>query len=90
MDKKSNYTIALEILAGKWGNGAARRQAVSKAGYDFDAIQSIVNSLVADGYLKNAPAAAEPANPHVVDGKTPVVVDFDTAKNSGIEINIII
>lgn len=89
MEKKSNYTIALEILAGKWGNGAARRHAVSAAGYDFDAIQSIVNSLVADGYLKNAPAA-EPANHHVVDGKTPVVVDFDTAKNSGIEINIIV
>lgn len=86
MDKKSNHTIALEILAGKWGNGQARRKAVTAAGYDFDAIQSIVNSLVADGYLNQLPAAAEPAG----DGKTPVIVDFDTAKHSGIEINIII
>ena len=41
--KKSNEQIADEVIAGKWGNGDDRRNRLASAGYDYDAIQSIVN-----------------------------------------------
>lgn len=41
--KKSNETIADEVIAGKWGNGAARKSALEKAGYNYNTIQNIVN-----------------------------------------------
>lgn len=42
-NKKSNEEIANEVIAGKWGNGDVRKTALTNAGYDFSAIQSIVN-----------------------------------------------
>lgn len=42
-DKKTNEEIAKEVIAGKWGNGNARKKALEKAGYDYNAIQKIVN-----------------------------------------------
>lgn len=45
---KSNIQIALEVLAGKCGNDEARKKALTAAGYDYAAVQSIVNSLVRD------------------------------------------
>ena len=41
--KKSNDEIAAEVIAGKWGNGTERQNRLSQAGYDYSAIQSIVN-----------------------------------------------
>ena len=41
--KKSNEEIANEVIAGKWGNGNTRKQKLTAAGYDYDAIQAIVN-----------------------------------------------
>lgn len=41
--RKSNEQVANEILAGKWGNGKERASRVSAAGYDYRAIQNIVN-----------------------------------------------
>ena len=35
-----------ELLAGQWGNGAERREKLTAAGYDYDAVQRIVNRLV--------------------------------------------
>ena len=45
-DKKSNAEIAQEVIAGKWGNGAARRQQLASCGYDFEAIQQLVNEML--------------------------------------------
>lgn len=42
-NKKSNETIANEVIAGKWGNGADRKNKLTAAGYDYNAIQAIVN-----------------------------------------------
>lgn len=44
--KKSNETIANEVLQGLWGNGEDRKNRLTAAGYDYNAIQSIVNSKV--------------------------------------------
>ena len=44
--KKSNEEIAKEVIAGKWGNGADRKKKLQAAGYDYSAIQKIVNKLL--------------------------------------------
>lgn len=41
--KKSNEQIADEVIQGKWGNGDDRKNRLNNAGYDYQAIQSIVN-----------------------------------------------
>lgn len=37
------YTIADEVIAGKWGNGWNREQSLNGAGYPYDIVQGIVN-----------------------------------------------
>ena len=44
--KKSNQTIAKEVVAGKWGNGEARKKALTEAGYDYETIRKLVNKLL--------------------------------------------
>lgn len=44
--KKSNEEIAKEVIAGKWGNGAERKKRLVDAGYDYAAVQKIVNKLI--------------------------------------------
>lgn len=43
--KKTNEELAKEVIRGLWGNGAARKEALTKAGYDYAAVQKIVNEL---------------------------------------------
>ena len=45
-DKKSNEVIAREVIAGKWGNGEDRRNRLTQAGYNYNVIQSLVNSIL--------------------------------------------
>lgn len=52
---KSNYEVAQEVLQGLWGNGAERKQRLWDAGYQYDAVQSIVNALVNDPTYKPDP-----------------------------------
>lgn len=44
--KKTNAELADEVIAGKWGNGNERKQRLTAAGYDYNAVQAIVNKLV--------------------------------------------
>jgi lysozyme len=44
--QKSVDELAKEVLAGKWENGDARKIRLTKAGYDYDAVQKKVNQLV--------------------------------------------
>lgn len=41
--KKSNEELANEVIQGKWGNGAERKNRLTKAGYDYRDIQNLVN-----------------------------------------------
>lgn len=43
---KSVDELAREVLQGKWGNGAERRQRLEAAGYDYTAVQKKVNQLI--------------------------------------------
>lgn len=45
--KKSNEEIAKEIIqTSKWGNGQTRKDRLTAAGYNHDAIQKIVNKMI--------------------------------------------
>jgi len=44
--RKSNDEIAKEVLRGDWGNGDVRKARLISAGYDYNAIQAIVNGAV--------------------------------------------
>lgn len=52
--KKSNDTIANEVIAGKWGNNPQRAQKLKAAGYDPNTIQALVNQKLG---AKSKPAA---------------------------------
>lgn len=43
---KDNKTVAREVIAGTWGSGDARKKALTKAGYDYKAIQKLVNEIL--------------------------------------------
>jgi hypothetical protein len=44
--QKSNEQIAHEVIRGDWGNGADRVTRLTNAGYNYDEVQEIVNSLL--------------------------------------------
>ena len=44
--KKSNEEIAKEVIQGNWGNGQERKDRLIAAGYDYTAIQTIVNQIL--------------------------------------------
>ena len=50
---KSNETIAQEVINGAWGNGQERKDRLTAAGYDYNAIQSIVNQKLGAGSSSN-------------------------------------
>ena len=65
--KKSVSEIAKEVIAGKWGNGDARKSAIKAAGYDYDAVQAEVNKQL-KGSPKATKSVTEVAN-EVIQGK---------------------
>ena len=44
--EKTIDDLAKEVIAGKWGNGADRKSALTKAGYDYSAVQKRVNEML--------------------------------------------
>lgn len=44
--KKTVAQLAQEVLDGKWGTGAARKKALTAAGYNYTAVQEKVNALL--------------------------------------------
>lgn len=59
--RKSNDTVANEVLAGAWGNGDDRKRNLAAAGYDYGTIQNLVNQKLGGG----GSAAPAPARPSV-------------------------
>ena len=35
-----------EVIAGKWGNGDARKKRLTEAGYNYEVIRKLVNQLI--------------------------------------------
>ena len=46
MAKKTMDQLAREVIHGKWGAGKTRKEKLTKAGYDYEAVQKRVNELV--------------------------------------------
>lgn len=44
--KKTIEQLAKEVIAGKWGTGTDRKQALEKAGHDYSKVQAKVNQLL--------------------------------------------
>ena len=63
--KKSVNELAKEVIAGKWGNGDARKQALTKAGYDYNAVQNEVNRSLGGANTKSIDTLAR----EVIQGK---------------------
>ena len=63
--KKSIDTIAREVIKGVWGNGAIRKTALTKAGYDYAAVQAKVEEILKKGATKSVTAVAK----EVIAGK---------------------
>ena len=58
--KKTNAAVAVEVLAGKWGNGAERKKKLEAADYVYNDVQKAVNELVkATSKKTNAELARE-------------------------------
>ena len=43
------YKVAADVIRGNWGNGWNREQALTGAGYPYDIVQDIVNTLIEEG-----------------------------------------
>lgn len=85
---KTNEEIAREVLAGKWGNGVERRNKITEAGYDYSAIQSIVNKL-ASGEPVEAPKVDTPVeHPKVETPKETLEITVDLKKYDKLVLNI--
>ena len=41
----ANYRAALDVMEGKYGNGEERKRRLAAAGYDYWAVQRLVNGL---------------------------------------------
>ena len=42
-DKKTVEELAREVIRGDWGNGSERKERLTEAGYDYNAVQELVN-----------------------------------------------
>ncbi len=62
---KSNEQLADEVINGKWGNGADRKNRLTTAGYNYEAVQAIVNERLGKSGLKSLDEIAR----EVVRGK---------------------
>lgn len=67
--KKTVAEVAKEVLAGKWGNGDARKTALKNAGFDYDAVQSEVNKLAAGGTTATQKKSVAEIAQEVIAGK---------------------
>ncbi len=67
--KKTVEEIAQEVLNGKWGNGDARKAAITAAGYDYSAVQAKVNELVSGKKTTASTKSIEEVAKEVLAGK---------------------
>ena len=56
---KTNEDLATEVIQGKWGNGQERKDRLTKAGYNYNEIQKIVNYRLLGNKKSNYDLATE-------------------------------
>lgn len=55
---KTTYDLALEVIAGKWGNGDERKSKLTAAGYSYDEVQNKVNEILKASAPDSTPASS--------------------------------
>ena len=53
--KKSTKEIAKEVIQGKWGNGAERKQKLQAAGYNYEEVQKVVKEMMTEKTVSDIP-----------------------------------
>lgn len=53
VNRKSEDEIVQEVMKGLWGNGEERKQKLQNAGYEYNSIQSKINSLYGQNIINN-------------------------------------
>ena len=84
---KTNQEIAKEVLAGQWGNGQDRRDRLTAAGYIYDDVQSIVNSIVYSGDYIPYDSAEDEAATAADPGKKYLDVEVDLSVYDGLRLH---
>ena len=46
LELPETFTVSLLVIAGKYGNGQERVDALTEAGYDYNLVQKCVNDLL--------------------------------------------
>lgn len=57
--RKSNGELANEVIAGDWGNGQERKDRLTQEGYNYNAIQDLVNEMLKPKRKTNTQIANE-------------------------------
>jgi len=55
--RESIEQLANEVIAGNWGNGQDRRDALAAAGYDYNSVQDRVNAILGSGSSSGGPSS---------------------------------
>ena len=82
--KKTNEELAFEVLDGKWGNGDERKKRLEEAGYNYQAVQNIVNQKL--GIKKDASAPVYYLIRHG-DNLTKIAKQFGTTVDALVKLN---
>ena len=67
---KSVTDIAKEVIAGKWGNGADRKNKLTSAGYNYSDVQAAVNSILGGSSSKPATSTSNNSSTSVATSAT--------------------
>lgn len=67
--KKSVSEIADEVIAGKWGNGDARKNAITAAGYNYSEVQAAVNAKLSGSSTTTSKKSNAEIAKEVIAGK---------------------
>lgn len=74
MDDKTIEQLAYEVIAGMWGNGEERKERLTRAGYDYDAIQAKVDEIMAHNQVEDPEPTPEPDPEPTPEPETPEIV----------------
>lgn len=76
---KSLETVAREVIAGTWSNGANRKTSLEASGYNYDEVQKVVNTILNGGSTSNVQQQVTTNNT-----KTITASDYATHKDGSI------
>lgn len=86
-EKKSNEEIANEVIKGVWGNNPERKEKLIAAGYDYAAIQNLVNKKLSQ--TVTSPTKSSPKIKGVDISVYQKGISFSALKKAGVKFAII-